>query len=156
MEQKRYFDRFTLGMVMFFIIIIALVILGGFSKYFLVTTNKIFSDEKSRFVYENGQLLELLVQSIAMVIFLYSLYCFYRFMVNSNKGKLFSINSAKQWKRISTIYIIFGIGLLMAGFVDSKFFAGCLVTGFISSVAYSFSKIFIDASLIKEENDLTV
>ncbi|WP_194851481.1 DUF2975 domain-containing protein [Nonlabens antarcticus] len=156
MKQTIYFNRFTLGTVLFFIVIIALLVLSVFAKYVLVESDLLFNDEKSKFVYESAQLLELILKSIATGMFIYSLYCFYKFMVNCNKGLLFSTVSVKQWKSISTIYLIYGIAFLIAGFVEFKFFFGCLIVGFISSVAYSFSKIFEDGTEIKQENDLTI
>jgi hypothetical protein len=77
-------------------------------------------------------------------------------MRKANHRMLFSSATSALWKRISAIYIIIGIVLILLGFIETSFLSGSLICGLVSSIAYSFSKIFKDGALLKSENDLTI
>lgn len=82
---------------------------------------------------------------------------FILFMRDSNKGLLFTKVSSKRFVSMSTLLILAG-GLHFAYIRfgpggSSLLFALCV---FFSSLSYSFSTIFKEATLTKEEHQLTI
>ncbi|WP_438961081.1 DUF2975 domain-containing protein [Nonlabens sp.] len=155
MKQKRYFDKFTIGYTMFFIVIAVLVLLGKFSKEILKRNNLITSTSLETPL----SVIEITQNTAGIVIFMliiYSVFCFYRFMKGSNNGKLFSSESYKLWKQISTVYIIIGGIAALLCILDFKYAGLIPIGGLLSSVSYSFSKIFKDSAKLQQENDLTI
>jgi hypothetical protein len=82
---------------------------------------------------------------------------FILFMRDSNKGLLFTAVSSKRFVRISTLLVASGV--LHFSYIrfgpggSSLVFALCM---FFSSLSYSFSTIFKEATLIDEEHKLTI
>jgi hypothetical protein len=107
-------------------------------------------------VASTGQIIETSASIIFSILFIYSIMCFYRFMRKANKGMLFSETSSQLWKQISTVFIIIGVLAGLLSIVDFKFIGLVPVCAFTSSIAFSFSKIFKDSSILKFENDLTI
>lgn len=155
MKQKRYFDKFTIGFTVLFIAFIILLILSKLSKKVLDVTNLLIPSAQEK-VMTTNDLIEQVSMGIITALVLYSVFCFYRFMTAANRGQLFSGLSQSLWKQISTIFIIAGVIRILLSFIDLKHAPFVLIYGLISSIAYSFSKIFKEAYLLKNENDLTV
>lgn len=156
MKNKKYFDNFTMGVTLFIITLMVLFILGGISKHILTETGLIYGSEKSKTITETGKTIKLIGTTVLGGLVIYSLLCFFQFMRKANRGMLFSDATSTFWKRISTIYIIIGVVLILLGFIKTFFLSGSLICGLVSSIAYSFSKIFKDGAFLKSENDLTI
>jgi succinate dehydrogenase hydrophobic anchor subunit len=154
MEHKRYFDTSTTSFTVFFIVIGVLLLLGALSEKLLSNFGLLESGEEK--AVSTNHLIIATTGIVCFTLTIYSVFCFYRFMSKANKGKLFSEVSSLLWKQISTIYIVIGVLFALLSMVNFKFIGGIPVCGFISSIAYSFSKIFKDSSILKQENDLTI
>ena len=107
-------------------------------------------------VVSTGQIIESAANVIFSMLVIYAVICFYRFMSKANQGMLFSESSSQLWKQISTVFIIIGVIGGLLSIMDFKFVGLVPPCAFFSSIAFSFSKIFKDSSVLKIENDLTI
>jgi hypothetical protein len=156
MNNRKYFDNFTMGVTLFIITIMVLFILGGISKHILTENGLMYGSEKSKTITETGKTIKLIGTAFLGGLVIYSLFCFFQFMREANHRMLFSSATSALSKRINAIYIIIGIVLILFGFIKTSFLSGSLIYGLVSSIAYSFSKIFKDGAFLKSENDLTI
>jgi hypothetical protein len=154
MNNRKYFDNFTMGVTLFIITIMVLFILGGISKHILTENGLMYGSEKT--ITETGKTIKLIGTAFLGGLVIYSLCCFFQFMREANHRMLFSSATSALSKRINAIYIIIGIVLILFGFIKTSFLSGSLIYGLVSSIAYSFSKIFKDGAFLKSENDLTI
>jgi hypothetical protein len=156
MNNRKYFDNFTMGVTLFIITIMVLFILGGISKHILTENGLMYGSEKSKTITETGKTIKLIGTAFLGGLVIYSLFCFFQFMRKAKHRMLFSSVTSALWKRINAIYFIIGIVLILFGFIKTSFLSGSLIYGLVSSIAYSFSKIFKDGAFLKSENDLTI
>lgn len=166
MKNKRYFNRFTTGFTLLIIIGLIIMFVSKISKQILVSYDLIILENTNQkktllnlFIGEiepDKPLPETILQTIVTILVTYSIICFYRFMIGSNKGMLFSNSSFRLWKQITIIYLVISIIILLLSFSGLTKLPFVIIYGFISAIAYSFSKIFKDSSLLKQENDLTI
>jgi hypothetical protein len=154
MNNRKYFDNFTMGVTLFIITIMVLFILGGISKHILTENGLMYRSEKT--ITETGKTIKLIGTAFLGGLVIYSLFCFFQFMRKAKHRMLFSSVTSALWKRINAIYFIIGIVLILLGFIKTSFLSGSLIYGLVSSIAYSFSKIFKDGAFLKSENDLTI
>lgn len=155
MRQKRYFDKFTIIYTVFFIVLGIIIMLGKLSKKLLAEADLLIPNAQQK-VITTTDIMEQVALGIITVLVLYAAFCFYRFMRTANRGQLFSGLSQSLWKQISTVFITIGGIAALLCIIDFKYVGIIPLGGLISSIAYSFSKIFKDAHLLKNENDLTV
>ncbi|KQC32259.1 hypothetical protein AAU57_02160 [Nonlabens sp. YIK11] len=90
------------------------------------------------------------------VLLIMVLILFARFVFHANKGLLFSASSSKIWKYQSILLLIVGIlSLIESRFHDGEtlYFAASI---FVASFCLALSKVFDDATSLKQENDLTI
>ncbi|WP_298951874.1 hypothetical protein [uncultured Nonlabens sp.] len=166
MKNKRYFNRFTTGFTLLIIIGLIIMFVSKISKQILVSYDLIILENTNQkktllniFIGEiepDKPLAETILQTIFTILVIYSIICFYRFMIGSNKGMLFSSYSFRLWRQIAIIYLVISIIILLLNLSGLTKLAFVIIYGLISAIAYSFSKIFKDVNLLKQENDLTI
>ncbi|AGC76333.1 Protein of unknown function (DUF2975) [Nonlabens dokdonensis] len=166
MKNKRYFDPLTISFTLLIIIGSTITILSRVSKQILIrydlintqntTTNYSLLDLFIGKTNPTTPIIEIAPKAIFNILIIYSVICFYRFMVKSNKGLLFSNYSFRLWNQIKIIYILMSISAVILSLIGLEFLPYVIIYGFVGAIAHSFSKIFKESSIIKSENDLTI
>lgn len=93
---------------------------------------------------------------IRLLIFISFLGLFIKFITLANRNQLFSKISSRLWTYKSTLLLMVAVlSFIELRFEDgnSLLFASSI---FLASFCFAMSKIFREATLIKQENDLTI
>lgn len=155
MKNRKYFEPFPMLVTVGFIVLIAILWLSTIAKKVLEYTGLLDSNDFKNQA-EAGSDQNAIIGLIIIGGFLYSAICFYRFMRIANQGQIFSNLSSKIWKNMSIIYLVLVVITTISVIFDLKFLVLSFACGFVSSICFSFSRIFADSGKLKQENDLTI